>query len=128
MRTIEAGEGVRPMVLLEALRAEDIPVSVVHPDGRIVLDVAEDDDSFDAAVLAVLATHDVEAIDAAEALRAQDDLTDRQIAQLAVAVLTDDIARLESAEALTVAQLRAHLARTNKAVVALIRYLGRRGL
>lgn len=69
MRTIEAGEDVRPLPLLEALQAADIPVAMVHPDGRVVLDVAEDDDTHDAAVAAIVAAHDTAAIDAAEALR-----------------------------------------------------------
>jgi hypothetical protein len=69
MRTIATGADVRPLALLEALQAASIPVTTVHPDGRIVLDVGEDDDSFDAAVLAVLAAHDVGAIDAAEAAK-----------------------------------------------------------
>lgn len=67
MRTIETGDDVRPLPLLEALQAADIPVAMVHPDGRIVLDVDDDDDTHDAAVLAVLAAHDTAAIDAAEA-------------------------------------------------------------
>jgi hypothetical protein len=67
MRTIETGEDVRPLALLEALQVEDIPVVAVHPDGRVVLDVAEGDDTFDAQVATIVAAHDTAALDAAEA-------------------------------------------------------------
>jgi hypothetical protein len=57
------------------------------------------------------------------------DTVDRADLRLAVAVLIADAGRLEDQQlVLSAQQLRAHLARTNRALVAIVRSLARRGL
>jgi hypothetical protein len=54
---------------------------------------------------------------------------DRDRARELYDALVADAERLEdTTQALTAAQLRAHLARTTRGLAALLRYLGRRGL
>jgi len=87
-----------------------------------------DEADFDTAA-SVVAAHDAASIDAVQAQAATDDRTDRASAKQAIAVLLTDAARLEdNAQPLTVQQLRNHLARTNRALAAVLRYLARRGL
>lgn len=82
-----------------------------------------------AAAATVVAAHDVAALNAADAAARADDTSDRQVARLAVAVLLSDAARLEdTTQALSAQVIRNHLARTNKAVAALLRHEIRGGL
>lgn len=87
------------------------------------------DDLDPAAVDAVVAAHDAAAIDAADAQRASEDVADRDLARSMYAVLLADAARLEdSTQALTAQVIRNHLARTDKALAAILRRLARTGV
>ena len=79
-------------------------------------------------VSTVVAAHDAGAHDAAALQdRAADD-DDRTRLRAASLALMDDYTALVGTGALTAAQQRAMLARTDRALVSLVRYLGRRGL
>jgi len=74
-------------------------------------------------VSTVVAAHDAAALQD----RAADD-DDRTRLRAASLALMDDYTALVGTGALTAAQQRAMLARTDRALVSLVRYLGRRGL
>lgn len=109
--------GLPPAACL-AVAGEPDGVRLIYPDG-----VDE------AAVAAVVAAHDRAAGDAADAAARAAEAQDRAELRGAVAALLADAARLEDGlQALTPAQLRPLLARTNRALAAALRTLARRGL
>ena len=80
-------------------------------------------------VSAVVAAHDPAAIDAAAEAAADEDEGDRAPLRQAIAALLADAARLQDATVTMGPQVvRNHLARTDEALAATLRYLRRRGL
>ena len=115
MREVAGGKRVHPAALRDALLLAGLPVAAVHGDGLVVLALDEGDDTI--------------ALDAAEAEALAADEADRSALRDLLGVLAADIARLEdTAQALTAQAIRNHLARTDRALVAIMRHLRRRGL
>lgn len=128
MRTLAYNRDVRAMHLLTELQQAGVVVLAVRPlsSSRVAIDV--DDQTIMAAVDTVVAAHDPAAIDAARAAQAQQDATDHTTVQQALATLLADATTLaDPTTTLTTAQLRAMLARTDRALIAALRQVLRTG-
>jgi len=80
-------------------------------------------------VATVVAAHDATALDAAATQAQTDDDTDRTTLRGLIATLLNDATTLADAtQTLTAQQVRNRIARTDQALVAVLRYLRRRGL